>query len=60
MGGDLRIGQSTDWGCSQDPFFSRAVGSIQLYRVGVKGCHVRELLTGSVRRAYVDCHRKRT
>jgi hypothetical protein len=31
------------------------VGSIQIYRQLMKGCHVRGLSAGSVHRVYVDC-----
>jgi hypothetical protein len=43
-----------------DPFFSTAMGSVQLFGVSVKYCHVRDLPAGSVRWAYVDWHEKRT
>jgi hypothetical protein len=43
-----------------EPFFSGAVGSVQIYRWLEKGYHVRGLPVGSVRRTYVDWHGKRT
>jgi hypothetical protein len=43
-----------------DPFFLGAVRSVQLCGVSVKGCHIRGLPAGSVRRTYVDWRGKHT
>jgi hypothetical protein len=40
LGMDQRIGQPVCFGLCQKPFFSGAVGSVQIYRRLVKGCHV--------------------
>jgi hypothetical protein len=47
-------------GLCRETFFSGAVGSIQCCWWLVKGCHVRELPTGSMRGACVDLHGKCT
>jgi hypothetical protein len=60
LGTDPRIGQLACCGLCQEPFFSRAVGSVQICRRLVKGCHVRGPPAGSVRWAYVDWRGKRT
>jgi hypothetical protein len=60
LGTDPRIDQPTRCGLCREPFFSGAVKSIQIYRWLVKGCHVRGLPAGSVRRTYVDLRGKRT
>jgi hypothetical protein len=44
----------------REPFFSGAMGSVQIYRRLMKGCHIRGLPTGSVRRVYVDWRGKHT
>jgi hypothetical protein len=54
MGTDPRIGQSACCGLCREPFFSGAVGSVQICRCLAKGCHVRGLPAGSVRWVYVD------
>jgi hypothetical protein len=59
LGMDPCIGQSACYGLCQKPFFSGAVGSIQICRWLVRGCHIWGLPTGSVRRVYVDWHEKR-
>jgi hypothetical protein len=48
------------WGLCLEPFFSGAVGFVQRCWWLTKGCHVRGPPTGSVHRAYVDWHGKRT
>jgi hypothetical protein len=53
------IGQPTCCGLCREPFFSGAVGSVQIYRCLTKGCHIRGLPAGSVHRAYVYWHGKR-
>jgi hypothetical protein len=58
LGTDPRISQPTCCGLCREPFFSGVVGSVQIYRHPVKGCHVRRLLARSVRRTYVDWHGK--
>jgi hypothetical protein len=60
MGVDPRIGQSARWGLCQEPFFSGAAALSIAVEDFVKGCHVRGPPAGSVRRAYVDWHGKRT
>jgi hypothetical protein len=60
LGMDPRIGQPTCCGLCREPFFSGAVASVQICQRLMKGCHVRGLPAGSVRRAYVDWHGKRT
>jgi hypothetical protein len=60
LGTDPWIGQPTYCGLCQGPFFSVAVGSIQICPQLVKGCHVQGLLTGSVHQAYVDGRGKHT
>jgi hypothetical protein len=57
---DPRIGQPACCGLCREPFFSRAVGSIEICQHLVKGCHVRGPPIGSVRRAYMDWRGKRT
>jgi hypothetical protein len=60
LGTDPRIGQPMCCRLCREPFFSGAVGSIQIYRRLMKGCHVWELLVGSVHWTYVDWRGKRT
>jgi hypothetical protein len=60
LGTDPRIGQPTCYGLCREPFFSGAVGSIQICRRLTKGCHVRGQPVGSVCWAYVDWCGKRT
>jgi hypothetical protein len=60
LGMDPQIGQSMCCRLCQEPFFSGAVGSVQICRRLVKGCHVRGPPVGNVRRAYVDWREKRT
>jgi hypothetical protein len=60
LGTNPRIGQPVCCGLCREPFFSRAVGYVQIYRCLMKGCHVRGPPIGSVCRAYVDWHGKRT
>jgi hypothetical protein len=60
LGTKLRIGQLACCGLCRELFFSGAVGSVQIYQRLMKGCHVRGLPVGSVRRAYVDWRKKRT
>jgi hypothetical protein len=60
LGTEPRIDQSTCCGLCREPFFSGAVGSIQICRRLTKGCHVRGPPVGSVCRAYVDWRGKRT
>jgi hypothetical protein len=60
LGTDPRISQPACHGLCQELFFSGAMGSIQICRRLVKGCHVRVPLAGSVCRAYVDWRGKRT
>jgi hypothetical protein len=43
----------------KSPFFSGAVGSVQLCWISVKGCHVWGLPVGNVRVSYMDWHEKR-
>jgi hypothetical protein len=57
---DPRIGQSACRGSCWEPFFSGAVGSVQICRRLAKGCHVRGPPAGSIRRAYVDWRDKCT
>jgi hypothetical protein len=57
---DPQIGQPACCGLCREPFFSGAVGSVQICRCLVKGCHVQGPLIGSVCRAYVDWCGKRT
>jgi hypothetical protein len=49
LGADLRIGQPARCGLCREPFFSGAVGSVQICRRLAKGCHVRGPPAGSVR-----------
>jgi hypothetical protein len=51
LGDDMWMSKQACWGLCQELFFLRAIGSIQLYGVNVKGCHIIRL----VRRAYVSC-----
>jgi hypothetical protein len=60
LGTDLRIGQPLCCGLCQEPFFSGAVGSVQICQRLVKGCHVRGPPIGSIRRAYIYWCEKRT
>jgi hypothetical protein len=60
LGTNPWIGQSACCGLCQEPFFSGAMGSIQICRRLVKGCHVQGLPAGSVRWAYVDWRGKHT
>jgi hypothetical protein len=60
LGTDPHIGQPACCGLCREPFFSGAVGSVQICQRLVKGCHVRGPLAGSVCQAYVDWHGKRT
>jgi hypothetical protein len=60
LGADPWIGQPACCGLCREPFFSGAVGSVEICRRLVKGCHVRGSPAGSVRWAYVDRHGKRT
>jgi hypothetical protein len=50
--------RAVDW--DESPFFSEAVGSVQLRWVSVKGYHIWGLPVGSVRVTYVDWCGKRT
>jgi hypothetical protein len=50
LGEDMWMSKQACWGLCQELFFLRAIGSIQLYWVNVKGCHIR-----LVRSAYVSC-----
>jgi hypothetical protein len=59
LGIDPQIDQSACCGLCREPFFSGAVGSVQICRHLTKGCHIRGLPVGSVRWAYVDWHGKR-
>jgi hypothetical protein len=60
LGMDPRIDQPACCGLCREPFFSGAVGSVQICRRLVKGCHVRGPPAGSVRWTYVDWHGKHT
>jgi hypothetical protein len=60
LGTDPQIGQPACCGLCREPFFSGAVGSVQIYRRLAKGCHIQGPSVGSVRRAYVDWRGKRT
>jgi hypothetical protein len=60
LGTDPWIGQPVRCGLCQEPFFSGAVGSVQICRRLVKGCHIRRPPTGSVRWAYMDRRGKHT
>jgi hypothetical protein len=60
LGTDPRIGQLACCGLCREPFFLGALGSVQIYRRLVKGCHVQGPPAGSIRRAYVDWCGKRT
>jgi hypothetical protein len=48
LGMDPRISQPACCGLCREPFFSGAVGSVQISRRLMKGCHVRGLPTGSI------------
>jgi hypothetical protein len=48
------------WEVESRALFLRSSESVQLCWVSVKGCHVRGLPAGSVRRTYVDWRGKRT
>jgi hypothetical protein len=48
------------WEVESGALFLGSSESVQLYWVSVKSCHVRGPPTGSIRRAYVDWHEKRT
>jgi hypothetical protein len=54
LGTNPRIGQPVCCGLCREPFFSGAVGSIQIYRRLAKGCLIWGPPIGSVRWAYVD------
>jgi hypothetical protein len=56
---DPRIGQPACCGLCREPFFSGAVGSVQIYRCLTKGCHIRGPPAGSICWVYVDWHGKR-
>jgi hypothetical protein len=60
LGTNLRIDQLMCCGLRQEPLFSGAVALSIIVDDFTKGCHVQVLPTRSVRRAYVDWHRKRT
>jgi hypothetical protein len=60
LGMDSRIGQLVCCGLCRETFFLGAVGSVQICRCLMKGCHVWGPPIGSVHRAYVDWHGKRT
>jgi hypothetical protein len=60
LGMDTRIGQPTRWGLCEETFFSGAVALSITVEDFAKGCHVRGLPTGSVRRVYMDWHGKHT
>jgi hypothetical protein len=60
LGMNPRISQLACCGLCREPFFSGAVGSIQICRCLVKGCHVWGPPTGSVCWAYVDWRGKLT
>jgi hypothetical protein len=49
LGTDLRIGQPVCCGLCREPFFSGAVGYVQICQRLAKGCHVWGLPAGSVR-----------
>jgi hypothetical protein len=55
-----RIDQPTCCWLCQEPFFLGAVALFIAVDDFMKGCHVRELPVGNVRRAYVDWRGKRT
>jgi hypothetical protein len=59
LGMDPWIGQLKCCALCREPFFSGAVGSVQIYRRLVKGCHVRGPPVGSIRglawEAYMSC-----
>jgi hypothetical protein len=57
---DPRIDQPACCGLCREPFFSGAVGSVQICRRLVKGCHVRGLPARSIFRSYRDWHGKHT
>jgi hypothetical protein len=48
LGTDPRIDQPACCGLCREPFFSGAVGSIQICRRPAKGCHIRGPPAGSV------------
>jgi hypothetical protein len=60
LGTDPRIGQLGCCGLRRECFFSGVVGSIQICRRLVKGCHVWGTPAGSICQAYVDWRGKRT
>jgi hypothetical protein len=60
LGMDPRIGHPACCGLCWEPFFSGAVGSVQICQSLMKGCHVRGPPAGSVHWAYVDKCGKRT
>jgi hypothetical protein len=51
---DSWISQPTCCELCREPFFSRAVGSVQICRCLAKGCHVRGPPAGSVRVVLVE------
>jgi hypothetical protein len=57
---DTRIGKPMCCGLCQKPFFSGAVGFVQICRCLMNGCHVRGPPTGIICQAYVDWRGKRT
>jgi hypothetical protein len=60
LGMNLWIGQLACCGSGRMPFFSGIVDLFNSVNDFVKGCHVRRLLVGRVRVAYMDWHEKRT
>jgi hypothetical protein len=60
LGTDLRIGQPACCELCREPFFSGTVDPFKSVDDCVKGCHIRGLPAGSVRRAHVDWRGKRT
>jgi hypothetical protein len=60
LGMDQWIGQPVCCGLCWEFFFSGAVIFVQICQRLAKGCHVRRPPVGSVHRAYVDWHGKRT
>jgi hypothetical protein len=50
LGGDMQIGHLVHYGLGGEPFFLRAVESVQLCWVNVKGFHVRLVIS-----AYISC-----
>jgi hypothetical protein len=60
LGGDPQIGQPTCCGLRRELFFSEAVTLSNIVDNSIKGCHVWELPTRSVRVTYVDWCEKYT